>query len=168
MILSSTPTMNSTPETCTAADHAAQAAAKSLRFADAVEQQRRLSAETRIVESCDHPADTAAARTHFWVAQQGEHLLGLVGVVEDRPHVAAIHRKRFDRSGLDEAMESKLLAAALTHCRGRGFLKLVLDSVDDVTLIMLHRFAYRHSRTRVLNGRAMVEFYRDLYHQPRK
>jgi len=108
-------------------------------------------------------------RNHFWVGEVDGKVAGMIGVAADREHTAEVRRLRVDRAYQDSAMAGLLLETALTHCKHHGYLKIVLDTRfdPDVVVDVFDRFGFQHTRTKNLHGKDLLEFYLDLYRQPR-
>jgi hypothetical protein len=62
------------------------------------------------------------------------------------------------------------METAIAFCRHHGYLKVVLDTAFEArpAIEAFDRFAFHHDRTRSIGGKDLLEFYLDLYHQPRK
>mgnify|MGYP002624410219 FL=1 len=55
------------------------------------------------------------------------------------------------------------------HCTHHGYLKVVFDTRfdTDAAVDMFDRFGFQHTRTKAVQGKDLLEFYLDLYRQPR-
>ena len=108
--------------------------------------------------------------SHFWVAELDGRVLGMIGVARDREHHAEIRRLRVDPEWQGTVIGARLVETALAHCSHHSYLKVVLDTGfdADVAMSLFDRFAFQHTRTKSLNGKDQLEFYLDLYRQPRK
>ncbi len=109
-------------------------------------------------------------RSHFWVAELEEKVLGMIGVAREDENIAEIRRLRVDKARQHTAIAAKLVEVALEHCRKHGYLKIVLDTRfdPDAVVNLFDRFGFQHTRTKPAAGKELLEFYLDLYRQPRK
>ena len=126
-----------------------------------------------------HEAYLSQERCHFWVADADGHVVGMIGVAEEEPHLAEIRRLRVDpayRAAVQEhhqahphGVEHRLMEVALAFCRHHGYLKVVLDTgfEEGPAKEAFEKFAFQHNRTRTIHGKDLLEFYLDLYHQPK-
>ena len=110
------------------------------------------------------------ARNHFWVALMDDQVVGMIGVDHDQQHTAEIRRLRVDKPWQDTPIAERLMETALTHCKRHGYLKVVLDTRFDPNSVLdlFDRFGFQHTRTKNLYGKELLEFYLDLYRQPKK
>jgi len=114
----------------------------------------------------------AAERANFWVAQHEGSIVGMVGVAEDEPNVAEIRRLRVEPDLQGHGIGMLLMETALGFCRHHGYLKVRLDTrleqvQTGLAAQMFDRFAFQHHRTKEVAGKAVLEFYLDLYREPR-
>lgn len=118
---------------------------------------------------CIEEVYLAEDRGHFWVAECDGEVVGMVGLVEDKPHRAQIRRLRVDPSFRDHGTAFKLMQMALECSRDHGYLKVVLDTAFEggCAIEFFDRFAFQHHRTRTVGGKEIVEFYLDLYREPK-
>lgn len=109
------------------------------------------------------------ARGHFWVAEIEQRPVGIIGVWEDEPDVAEIRRLRVDPAFVGHGVTTKLMETALAFCRREAYLKVILDTRIEhgPAMRLFERFAFQHTRTRSVGGKDLLEFYMDLYHEPR-
>jgi N-acetylglutamate synthase-like GNAT family acetyltransferase len=109
----------------------------------------------------------AAPHTGFWVAEHDGEILGTIGVLGDRDHVAEIRRLRADPAWQATALPGQLLETALAHCKHHGFLKVVLDTRFDseAAVALFKSFGFQHHRTRTMRGKNLLEFYLNLYRE---
>lgn len=110
---------------------------------------------------------------NFWVAEYDGGIVGMVGVAEDEPNVAEIRRLRVEPDLQGVGIGLKLMETALAFCRHHGYLKVRLDTRLEPTQTglaaqLFDRFAFQHNRTREVAGKAVLEFYLDLYREPRE
>ncbi len=113
-------------------------------------------------------------RCHFWVAEWDHAVIGMVGVAEEERHLAEIRRLRVDPNFRfhdpdGHGLEHRLMDTALAFCRHHGYLKVILDTAfeQDGAKHLFEKFAFQHNRTRTIGGKELLEFYLDLYHQPK-
>ncbi len=108
------------------------------------------------------------ARTNFWVADYEGKVIGMIGVIEIQPHLAKVRRLRVTPEFQRRGVGIKLMETALEFCRRQDYLKVVLDTGirQDTALEVFDRFAFQHDRTRRIDGKDVLEFYLDLYHEP--
>jgi ribosomal protein S18 acetylase RimI-like enzyme len=101
----------------------------------------------------------------FWVAQYEEWIVGMIGVQRISENSAEIRRLRVRDSFRRKGIGTKLMQHAISFCREKHFLKVVLDvRIERVSAIsMFHTFGFLHGRERNLNGRKLRDFYLDLY-----
>lgn len=109
------------------------------------------------------------AGDHFWVAEWHGRIVGMIGVRHVEPMVGQVRRLRVDRAFRETDLPARLLRLALHHCRLCGDLKLVLDThVDPYQAVHACRDGgFQYTRQRHNGGRATLEFYLNLYQQPR-
>ena len=107
--------------------------------------------------------------SHFWVAEMDGQILGMIGVARDRKDQAEIRRLRVDAKWQQTIIAERLVETAVAHCHHHGYLKIVLDTRfdTDAAMNMFDRFSFQHTRTKSLHGKDQLEFYLDLYRQPR-
>lgn len=108
-------------------------------------------------------------RGHFWVAEIQDRAVGIIGVREDEQDVAEIRRLRVDPAYIGRGVTTKLMETAVAFCRREGYLKVILDTriEQGPAMRLFERFAFQHTRTRSIGGKDLLEFYLDLYHEPR-
>ncbi len=109
-------------------------------------------------------------RAHFWIAEYDGQIAGMIGVAPDGPNVAQIRRLRIDKKFWGKGVRTKLLQAALAFCRHHEYLKVVLDTRFErgSAIGLFEQFAFQHNRDRSVPGKDMLEFYIDLYRDPRQ
>ena len=107
---------------------------------------------------------------HFWVAELESRIVGMIGVASDEEHTAEIRRLRVDSCYQNCPIAAVLLETALAHCRHHGYLKIRLDTrfERDAALDLFDKVGFQHTRTRQGQGKELLEFYLDLYRQPRE
>lgn len=103
---------------------------------------------------------------HFWVAESASgQVVGMIGVQHYEDGLGQIRRLRvrgdFQRRGIGTA----LLATALTFCRDKGYLKVMLDTFVDreAATRLFEKFRFRLDRTRKVGAKELAYFYFDLY-----
>ena len=108
-------------------------------------------------------------RSHFWVAEADDQIVGMIGVADDDYDVAEIRRLRVDPDSQHTPVALRLLEMAVSFCRHHNFLKVRLDTrveEDCHTVELFERFSFQPSRAREVNGKQLLEFYLDLYREP--
>ncbi|MFA9477278.1 GNAT family N-acetyltransferase [Phycisphaerales bacterium AB-hyl4] len=108
-------------------------------------------------------------RHHFWVAEVDGQVLGMIGVGSDDENTAEIRRLRVDSNHQQTEIPSALIKTAINHCRHHGYLKVVLDTrfSRDAAVDLFDHVGFQHTRTRSVHDKEMLEFYLDLYRQPK-
>ncbi|MBI1337814.1 MAG: GNAT family N-acetyltransferase [Phycisphaera sp.] len=109
-------------------------------------------------------------RNHFWVAEAAGQVVGMIGVAHDQGHVAEIRRLRVHPDYQKvPAVAQKLFEFCLHHCRHHNYLKLVLDTRFEASTMMpiFDKLGFQHTRTKSVQGKDLLEFYLDLYRQPK-
>ncbi|MBT6269787.1 MAG: GNAT family N-acetyltransferase, partial [Phycisphaerae bacterium] len=92
-------------------------------------------------------------------------IVGMIGVQKMNDSSAEVRRLRvrdmFRRKGIGSA----LMKHAISFCREKQFLKVVLDVrlEREPAIKMFDSFGFLHGRERDLNGRQLRDFYLDLY-----
>lgn len=109
-------------------------------------------------------------RDHFWVAEYDGQPVGMIGVAEDDSHRAEIRRLRVSPAYKGNGIAVRLLDTALKFCNKHGYLKVVLDTAIESNSAkeIFDRCSFHYNRTRTVGGKELVEFYLDLYHDPRQ
>ena len=105
------------------------------------------------------------AESGFWVAEVDGTIVGMIGLLKTGENAAELRRLRVDPDHRRRGIGRRLLEQALLFCQQRDYLKVVLDvRIDGEPAIRLFEtFGFKHSRTRDLGGRTLLEFYLDLY-----
>jgi len=102
---------------------------------------------------------------HFWVAQEGDTIVGMIGVQHHDEGTGEIRRLRvhpdFRRRGIGTA----LVETAIRFCREQNYLKVTLDTFmeRDPAIRLFEQFKFRHYRTKTFGEKDLVYFYLDLY-----
>lgn len=109
-------------------------------------------------------------RHHFWVAMIDDQIVGMIGVGSDEPHTAEIRRLRVDPDHHNSEIPAILLKTAVDHCKHHGYLKVRLDTRFERTAAMdlFNKTGFQHTRTKSVQGKDLLEFYLDIYRQPKK
>jgi len=108
-------------------------------------------------------------QAHFWVAEVDGDVVGMVGVAEDEPNIAEIRRLRVKPDLHRQGIATRLMETALQFCRHHGYLKVRLDTRLErgQAAELFERFAFQHHRTREVAGKETLEYYLDLYREPK-
>ena len=108
-------------------------------------------------------------RANFWVAERDGEVVGMIGVAEDEPDIAEIRRLRVEPALQNGEIPVKLLETALSFCRHHGYLKVRLDTRIERgrAAKLFERFAFQHHRTKEVPGKELLEYYLDLYREPK-
>jgi len=107
-------------------------------------------------------------RCCFWVGEYDQQVIAMIGVAEDEQDVAEIRRLRVQPDIEDPVnIARRLVETAIGFCRHHGYLKVVLDTriTHSVAIEVFDKFAFHHTRTRVIHGKDVLEFYLDLYRE---
>ncbi|MDP7005321.1 MAG: GNAT family N-acetyltransferase [Phycisphaerales bacterium] len=101
----------------------------------------------------------------FWVAQYEDVIVGMIGVQRINDNSAEIRRLRVRDAFRRRGIGTLLMKHAITFCREKQFLKIVLDVRIERSpaIAMFDTFGFIHSREREMNGRKLLDFYLDLY-----
>ena len=105
----------------------------------------------------------------FWVAVCDGQVIGMVGVQRTAENSAEIRRLRVGHDYRRRGVGTLLMKEALSFCQRHGYLKIVLDvRIERVPAIALfEKFGFQLARTREVDGRKLLDFYIDLYREPR-
>ncbi len=109
-------------------------------------------------------------RHGFWVAEHDGRVVGMIGVGSDEPDTAEVRRLRVLPPLQGRGIGTKLLETALGHCRKHGYLKVRLDTrfEKSAAVDMFDRVGFQHHRSRTVHEKDLLEFYLDLYREPKK
>ncbi len=101
----------------------------------------------------------------FWVAENASSIVGMVGVQRISDNSAEIRRLRVRDGFRRRGIGAMLMEHAITFCRDKQFLKIVLDvRIERSPAInMFDKFGFSAGRERDMNGRKLLDFYLDLY-----
>ncbi|MDP7030464.1 MAG: GNAT family N-acetyltransferase [Phycisphaerales bacterium] len=105
----------------------------------------------------------------FWVAVRDSEIAGMIGVQRLDDSVAEMRRLRVRPQYRRQGIASALMEHAIRFCRDRDYLKVVLDvRVERQPAIQLfEKFGFYLSRIREQDGRRTLDFFVDLYSDPR-
>ena len=105
---------------------------------------------------------------YFWVTELQGEVVGMVGVAEKQGTVAKIRRLRVDSALQSTTLPCWLVETAVNHCREHGYLKVVMNTHahTERKLKLLVGLGFQHNRTRMVDGKEMMEFYVNLYQEP--
>lgn len=108
-------------------------------------------------------------RAALWIAEYDGQPAGMIGVAPDGEDVAEIRRLRVDPEFWGKDIRRCLLETALSFCQHHGYLKVVLDTRFErgPALELFERFGFQHHRSREVPGKELLEFFLDLYRDPR-
>jgi len=112
-----------------------------------------------------HPDGTSG----FWVALLDGGIIGMIGVQRTSDDSADVRRLRVLPQYRRRGVGSRLLETAIDFCREQGYLKVVLDvRVERAPAVaMFQKFGFTHAADRDVDGRQTIDFYLDLYREPR-
>ncbi len=101
----------------------------------------------------------------FWVAEIKKTIVGMIGVQRISDNSAEIRRLRVRDGYRRKGIGTLLMQQAITFCREKQFLKVVLDVRIErgPALAMFDTFGFLHGRDREISGRKLRDFYLDLY-----
>jgi ribosomal protein S18 acetylase RimI-like enzyme len=119
-----------------------------------------------------HLADAYLAEdgsSGFWVAILEDEVIGMIGVQRTSDNSADVRRLRVRPQYRRRGVGSRLLEMAIDFCRERGYLKVVLDVRVErgPAIAMFRKFGFTHAADRDVDGRRTIDFYLDLYRDPR-
>lgn len=108
-------------------------------------------------------------QSDFWVAVFNELVIGMVGVQKTHDNAAEIRRLRVRGVYRQRGIGALLMERAMSFCQRQGYLKVVLDvRIERGPAIgLFHKFGFKHARTREIGGRKLLDFYIDLYRDPK-
>jgi ribosomal protein S18 acetylase RimI-like enzyme len=101
----------------------------------------------------------------FWVAEIEAVIVGMIGVQRVSDDSAEIRRLRVRDGFRRKGIGSSLMEQAITFCKEKQFLKVVLDVRIErgAALSMFDTFGFLQGREREVEGRKLRDFYLDLY-----
>ncbi len=105
----------------------------------------------------------------FWVATWNGAVIGMIGVQKMADNAAEIRRLRVRSLFRRHGIGTLLMEHALAFCRHHGYLKLVLDVRIErgPAIALFEKFGFGLTRTREIDGRKLLDFYLDLYRDPK-
>lgn len=106
----------------------------------------------------------------FWVAEHDRLVIGMIGVQKVAENAAEIRRLRVRGTFRRLGVGGLLMQKALAFCKHHGYLKVVLDVRIErgPAIALFEKFGFSHTRTREIDGRKLLDFYLDLYREPKK
>jgi ribosomal protein S18 acetylase RimI-like enzyme len=106
----------------------------------------------------------------FWVAERDGTIIGMIGVQKTADSAAEVRRLRVRGSHRRRGVGALLMERALAFCREHGYLKIVLDVRIErgPAISLFEKFGFSHTRTRDIDGRKILDFYLDLYRDPKR
>ncbi len=101
----------------------------------------------------------------FWVAEIEAVIVGMIGVQRVSDDSAEIRRLRVRDGFRRKGIGSSLMEKAISFCREKQFLKVILDVRIEraPAMAMFDDFGFLHGREREIDGRKLRDFYLDLY-----
>jgi ribosomal protein S18 acetylase RimI-like enzyme len=105
----------------------------------------------------------------FWVATFGEQIIGMIGVQRTGDGIAEVRRMRVRKPYRRRGIGTLLMQHAIEFCREHDYLKVVLDVRVErgPAIALFEKFGFTHTRTRDIGNRRTMEFYIDLYSEPK-
>jgi ribosomal protein S18 acetylase RimI-like enzyme len=106
----------------------------------------------------------------FWTAVHRDLIVGMIGVQKTHDDAAEVRRLRVRGAYRRRGVGTLLMERALSFCQHQGYLKIVLDVRIErgPAIALFQKFGFKHARTREIAGRKLLDFYIDLYRDPRK
>lgn len=106
----------------------------------------------------------------FWSAVHDAVIVGMIGVQKTHDDAAEVRRLRVRGAYRRHGIGTLLMEKALSFCQHQGYLKVVLDVRIErgPAISLFQKFGFKHTRTRDIAGRKLLDFYIDLYRDPRK
>jgi len=110
-----------------------------------------------------HPQELA------WAVVVGGLQIGLIEIHQEGRHVARIKTLRVHPEWQQASVLARVVDDIHRHCWNQGYLKLILDSgaAPPAVRHMLERRGFQLVRHRCVEGREILEYYVDLYFDPR-
>lgn len=105
----------------------------------------------------------------FWVATYRNEVVGMIGLQRTTENSAEIRRLRVREAFRRRGVGTRLMQHAIETCRNKGYLKVTLDVRIErgPAIAMFEKCGFALARTRELDGRKTLDFYLDLYRDPR-
>jgi ribosomal protein S18 acetylase RimI-like enzyme len=106
----------------------------------------------------------------FWVASHRDIVIGMIGVQKIADNSAEVRRLRVRGTYRRHGIGTLLMEKALAFCKHHGYLKVVLDVRIErgPAIALFEKFGFSHTRVREIDGRKLLDFYLDLYREPKK
>jgi ribosomal protein S18 acetylase RimI-like enzyme len=105
----------------------------------------------------------------FWVADYRGLVIGMVGVQKIADNSAEVRRLRVRSTHRRHGIGAMLMEKALAFCKHHAYLKIVLDVRIErgPAIALFEKFGFALNRTREIDGRKLLDFYLDLYRDPK-
>jgi len=105
----------------------------------------------------------------FWVADYLARVIGMIGVRCTSANVAEVCRLRVSKAFRRRGVGSLLMEKAVSFCHHNGYLKVVLDVRVErgPAIALFEKFGFVLSRQRDQSGMSLLDFYMDIYRDPR-
>jgi ribosomal protein S18 acetylase RimI-like enzyme len=105
----------------------------------------------------------------FWAAVFETLVIGMIGVQKTADNAAEVRRLRVRGVYRRRGVGTLLMEKALSFCQHQGYLKVVLDVRIErgPAIALFQKFGFKHARTREIGGRKLLDFYIDLYRDPK-
>ena len=105
----------------------------------------------------------------FWVASHRGEVIGMIGAQKIRENTAELRRLYVREAYRRRRVGTRLIEHAIDFCHHRGYLKVVLDVAFERSpaIAVLQKFNFTHVRTREIDGHRRLDFYLDLYSEPK-
>jgi ribosomal protein S18 acetylase RimI-like enzyme len=105
----------------------------------------------------------------FWVACHDDAIAGMIGVQQHGEDAAEVRRLRVREAFRRRGIGTRLMEHAIGFCRNNGFLKVSLDVriEREPAMRLFEKFGFVPGRVRELGERKTIDFYLDLYRDPR-
>jgi GNAT superfamily N-acetyltransferase len=104
----------------------------------------------------DIPAFYGRGRGGFWVATEGDDVVGTIGLLDTGEPALRKMFVRADRRGRDHGVAAGLFDALLAHARARGLSRILLGTRQEMQAA--HRFYEKHGFRRVADAELPVGF----------
>ena len=100
---------------------------------------------------------------------QATAVIGMIGVQKMGDNAAEVRRLRVRGTCRRRGIGALLMEKALAFCKHHGYLKIVLDVRIErgPAIALFEKFGFSHTRTREIDGRKLLDFYLDLYRDPK-
>lgn len=107
---------------------------------------------------------------HFWIAEVGGVVVGMIGVQHHDEGTGEIRRLRV-RDGSDALdIAQRLLSVAIDFCAQQQYLKVTLDThlQNQPAIELFQKAGYKRTSSRTIEGHEVHYFYADLYARPER